>query len=140
MMGVMAEPARIEDFLERRALERLPTTLRGKVFPGALDCIIADYNARGAKLQFDEPQTLPERIVLVVWSSGLAFEAQPRWRSASEVGVQFSSSCDFRGRVPARLSAIRALWRKRRPHIGRRQMLKTSAMIQKRSRNDPWMG
>ena len=128
----MAEAAVAENFAERRALERLPTTLRGKLFPGALDCLITDYNARGARLHFEERPTVGERVVLVVWSSGLAFEATPRWRAGLEIGVQFTSSCDFRGRTPAHLASIREQWKKRRPHIRRRQMLKTSAMIQKR--------
>ena len=119
----------------------MATTLRGKVFPGAVDCLITDYNAKGARLHFEEHPEVGEHVILVVWSSGLAFEATPRWRTDLEVGVQFVASCDFRGRVPAHLAAIRAIWRKRRPHIGRRKMLKTSAMIQRRSgRGDGWMG
>lgn len=128
----MGQAAEI-DFTERRALERMPTTLRGKVFPGALDCLITDYNARGARLHFDERPAIGDRVVVVVWSSGLAFEATPRWRAGNDVGVQFTSSCDFRGRVPAHLASIRAQWKKRRPHIRRREMMKTSAMIQTKS-------
>jgi hypothetical protein len=136
----MSEPAVTIDFSERRALERLPTTLRGKVFPGALDCMITDYNARGARLHFDDRPAVGDHIVLVVWSSGVCFEARPRWRAGMEIGVQFTSTCDFRGRTPSHLASIREQWRKRRPHIGRRQMLKSSAMIQKRARNDGWIG
>jgi hypothetical protein len=137
----MGEAASTADYADRRALERLTTTLRGKVFPGGADCVIADYNARGAKLHFEERPALGDKIVVVVWSSGWAFEAAPRWRAGLEVGVQFISSCDFRGRVPAHLAAIRELWRKRRPHIGRREMIKSSAMIHKRrGRNDGWIG
>ena len=137
----MAEAAIDTDFSDRRALERLPTTLRGKVFPGALDCLITDYNARGARLHFEERPAVGDHIVLVVWSSGVAFEAVSRWRAGMDVGVQFTSTCDFRGRTPSHLAAIREQWRKRRPHIGRRQMLKTSAMIQKRrGQGDGWMG
>ena len=78
----MGEAAQIEDFSDRRALERLATTLRGKLFPGELDCMITDYNARGARLHFEEPPPADENLVLVVWSSGVAFEATARWRSA----------------------------------------------------------
>ncbi len=137
----MAEAAVVDNPAERRALERLPTTLRGKVFPGALDCLITDYNARGARLHFEERPAVGDRLVLVVWSSGLAFEATPRWRAGDDIGVQFSSSCDFRGRTPSHLAEIREQWKRRRPHIRRRQMIKTSAMIQRR-RNpaDGWLG
>lgn len=138
----MAEAAIANLHDERRALERMPTTLRGKAFPGALDCLITDYNAKGARLHFDERPAFGDKLVVVVWSSGLAFEAVVRWRSGDDIGVQFSSSCDFRGRTPAHLAAIREQWRKRKPRIRRRQMLKTSAMIQKKRRNpaDGWMG
>jgi hypothetical protein len=140
-MPRMAEAAVAENLLERRALERLPTTLRGKVFPGAVDCLITDYNARGARLHFDERPAVGDHIVVVVWSSGLAFEAKPRWRQGLEVGVQFTASCDFRGRTPAHLASIREVWRKRRPHIRRREMLKSSAMIEKkRNGRDDWLG
>jgi len=121
-----------EDFSERRALERMATTLRGKLFPGAVDCLITDYNAKGARLHFDERPIVGDHVVLVVWSSGVCFEAVPRWRAGDDVGVQFTNTCDFRGRTPAHLATIRAQWKKRRPHIRRRQMLKTSAMIQSR--------
>jgi hypothetical protein len=137
----MAEAATATTFAERRALERLPTTLRGKIFPGAMDCLITDYNARGARLHFEEPPPAEDQVVLVIWSSGLAYEAAPRWRGGTDMGVLFTSSCDFRGRTPAHLSAIRDQWRKRKPHIRRGQMLKSSAMIQKRrGPNSGWIG
>ena len=128
----MAEAVVATNFAERRALERLPTTLRGKVFPGALDCLITDYNAKGARLHFEGPPPSDEAIVLVIWSSGLAYEATPRWRGGTDMGVLFSTSCDFRGRTPAHLAPIRDQWRKRKPHIRRGEMLKSSAMIQQR--------
>jgi hypothetical protein len=138
---IMGQALPEQDFSERRALERMATTLRGKVFPGALDCLITDYNAKGARLHFEERPVVGDRIVLVVWSSGLAFEATPRWRAGNDAGVQFTFSCDFRGRVPAHLAAIRAEWKKRRPHIRRKQMLRTSAMIQTRpGRSGGWLG
>jgi hypothetical protein len=135
----MGQPAEDEDFRERRALERMPTTLRGKLFPGGIDCLITDYNAKGARLHFEERPAVGDRVVLVVWSSGLAFEAVTRWRTALEIGVQFSSSHDFRARTPARLAPIREIWRKRLPRIGRRKMMKTSAMIQRRRGRDDGM-
>jgi hypothetical protein len=140
-MPVMAEAAVVTRFAERRALERLPTTLRGKVFPGALDCLITDYNAKGARLHFEGPPPSEDQIVLVIWSSGLAYEAQPRWRGEADMGVLFRSSCDFRGRTPAHLAAIRDEWRKRKPRIRRGEMMKSSAMIQKRRNpRDGWLG
>ncbi len=114
---------------ERRRLERIPTALRGKVFPGEIDCTIADFNERGAKLKFGEPTILPDDVVLVVWSSGLAFEAVVRWRTSEESGVEFRHKRDFRRPVPADLAVIRALWLKRRPRIRRRKLLAQAAIL-----------
>jgi hypothetical protein len=119
---------------DRRAVERMPTTLRGKVFPGAIDCVIANFSKHGACLQFESRQALPHRVTVVVWSSGVAFEAVARWRAGDEVGVQFLSSRDLRRPAPPHLAQIQALWMKRRPRIGRRALIKNAAIIDKRSR------
>ena|SRR5438477_12329496 len=117
---------------ERRALERMQTALRGKVFPGPLDCVIKDYNTRGARLRFDARPTIGDHIVVVIWSSGLAFEAAPRWRTQQEAGVEFVRTCDFRRPVPAHLAHIRAQWLMRRPRVGRRDLIACPALIQSR--------
>ena len=119
---------------DRRAVERMPTTLRGKVFPGELDCVIANFSKHGACLHFDARPALGDRVILVVWSSGVAFEAATRWRAGDEVGVQFLSSRDLRRPAPPHLAQIQALWMKRRPRIGRRALIKNAAIIDKRSR------
>ncbi|MFI4934809.1 MAG: PilZ domain-containing protein [Caulobacterales bacterium] len=130
----MGLPAPSQVHIDRRTLERTPTTLRGKVFPGPRDCVIADFSKHGARLRFDARPALGERLVVVVWSSGLAFEAVTRWRSGDEVGVQFTSSRDLRRPAPAHLAAIQALWLKRRPRMGRRKLIAHAAIIDKRSR------
>jgi hypothetical protein len=117
---------------ERRAADRLPTTLRAKLFPGALDCLIVDFSKRGARLRFSAPPEIDERMVLVVWSSGLAFELEHRWSVGDEIGVQFVASRDLRRPAPPRLAAIQALWRKRRPRVGRRQLVKQAVIIENR--------
>src|SRR5271167_1905769 len=119
---------------DRRAAERVPTALRGKVFPGPLDCVISNFSKLGARLRFVERPVIGEKVILVVWSSGLAFEAVTRWRSGDEVGVQFLHSRDLRRPAPAHLTAIQTLWLKRRPRIGRRKLIARSAIIEKRSR------
>ncbi len=113
---------------DRRALERVPTTLRGKVFPGEIDCVVKDFNERGAKLQFSEQPVAGERVILVIWTSGLAFEAQVRWRTSAAIGVQFIQRCDFRSRTPAMFWPARAVWLKsRRPF--RRSALKNNPVM-----------
>jgi hypothetical protein len=114
---------------ERRALPRLPTTLRAKAFPGEHDCIIKDYNERGARLYFPGRPQLAEQLVVVVWSTGLAFEAFTRWKSATEIGVRFVRSCDFRGRAPSHLLDIKALWMKSRTRSPRRALMSQKAMV-----------
>ena len=94
---------------ERRALPRQSTTLRGRAFPGGFECLVRDYNERGARLQFTGERPDTDQFVLVMWATGLAFEGQARWRAGGEIGVQFLRSCDFRGRTPAFFWAARAV-------------------------------
>jgi len=119
---------------DRRAAPRTPTALRGKVFPGQLDCTIVDFSKLGARLRFSEPPEVGETLIVVVWSSGLAFEAVTRWRARSEVGVQFLSSRDLRRTAPPHLAQIQALWAERRPRIARRKLIAEAAIIEKPSR------
>jgi hypothetical protein len=74
--------------------------------------------------------------VVVVWSSGLAFQATVRWRRVDEMGVQFTGSRDLRRPAPSDLEAIRALWLRRRPRL-RRQALIANPMILRQSRRWP---
>ena len=119
---------------DRRAAERVPTALRGKLFPGAVDCTIADFNRLGARLRLADPPAIGETLIVAVWSSGQAFEAVVRWRSADQVGVQFLSSRDLRRPAPAQFSEVQTLWLQRRPRIARRELIAKAAIIEKRSR------
>lgn len=119
---------------DRRAAERIATSLRGKVFPGQRDCVIADFSKMGARLKFDGPPPEEARMTMVVWSSGVAFDAQVRWRRGLELGVQFFSSRDLRRPAPPHLAEIQALWTKRRPRVGRRQLIASPVILQQRPR------
>ncbi len=114
---------------DRRALPRQPTTLRGKAFPGGFDCVVRDYNERGARLQFTGERPQSDQFVLVLWATGVAFEGQVRWSGSEELGVLFLRSCDFRGRTPAFFWAARAEWLRSRPKMSRRALNIGSAMI-----------
>jgi hypothetical protein len=127
-------PPLLKDFRDRRAAERVHTALRGKVFPGQFDCTIVDFSKLGARLRFAEPPEVGERLIVVVWSSGLAFEAVTRWRARAEVGVQFLSSRDLRRPAPPHLVEVQALWAERRPRIARRKLIAEAAIIEKPSR------
>jgi len=120
---------------DRRAAERIATSLRGKVFPGEIDCVIADFSKRGARLKFDGPPPEEARLTMVVWSSGVAFDSAVRWRRGLEVGVQFYNSRDLRRPAPPHLAEIQALWIKRRPRVGRRQLIASPVILQQRPRS-----
>ena len=119
---------------DRRAAERIATSLRGKVFPGERDCVIADFSKMGARLKFDTAPPEENRMTMVVWSSGVAFDAQVRWRRGLELGVQFFSSRDLRRPAPPHLAEIQALWTRRRPRVGRRQLIASPVILQQRPR------
>jgi hypothetical protein len=119
---------------DRRAAERISTSLRGKVFPGQLDCVIADFSKFGARLKFEGTPPEASRMTMVVWSSGVAFDAQVRWRRGLEIGVQFFSNRDLRRPAPPHLEEVQALWMKRRPRVGRRQLIASPVILQQRSR------
>ena|SRR5580704_3059900 len=129
----MAQAAAIA-WRDRRAAERVPTSLRGKAFPGPCDCVIADFSKLGARLRFEQAPSLPERLTVVVWSSGVAFDATVRWRRGDEIGVQFASSRDLRRPAPPHLVEIQALWMNRRPKVGRRALISSPVILQDRSR------
>lgn len=118
---------------DRRAAERIQTSLRGKAFPGAMDCVIADFSKLGARLRFDGQPPEGDRLIVVVWSSGAAFDAQVRWRRGDEIGVQFSSSRDLRRPAPPHLAEIQALWRNRRPKVSRKVLNASPVILQERS-------
>ena len=130
----MALTAAFASARDRRAAERIATSLRGKAFPGPSDCVIADFSKMGARLRFDGPPPGSDRLTVVVWSSGVAFEAAVRWRSGFEIGVQFSSSRDLRRPAPPHLIEVQALWMKRRPRVGRRALIASPVILQKKAR------
>src|SRR4051812_42093353 len=113
----------------RRALPRVPTTLRGKVLEGLLDCVISDFNDRGARLTLPEGSQVGDSLLLIVWSTGTGFQAQVRWRSRNDVGVRFVSRCDFRARTPPHFAEAKAVWLESRPRHGRRELRKAKVML-----------
>jgi len=119
---------------DRRAAERIATSLRGKVFPGAIDCVITDFTKFGARLRFGGPPPDGDRLIMVVWSSGVAFESAVRWRRKGEIGLAFVSSRDLRRPAPPHLAEAQALWMKRRPRVGRRALIASPVILQDRSR------
>ena len=127
---------------DRRILDRQATALRAKVFPGAVDCIVADFNKRGARLRFAAPIEPDPTFVLVIWSSGLAFEVERRWGSSQDFGVRFVASRDLRRPAPPHMAEIQSIWMKRRPRVTRRTLIKQAPIIQtsrRRGSKADWM-
>ena len=114
---------------ERRALARMPTTLRGKILPGLQDCVISDFNGRGARLTLPEAAQVGDALTLIVWSTGMGFQAEVRWRSGCDLGVRFLSRCDFRQRTPPHFAEAKAVWLESRPRHGRRELRKAKVML-----------
>ena len=124
-MGYLSELAPPSD---RRVFERTATTLRGKAFPGAIDCTIRDMSRRGARLGFETPPA-EEPTVVVIWTTGCAFEITKRWTAGEEIGVLFSNRCDLRGKVPPHLVEVKAEWLGRRRQLHRAKIKKCDAII-----------
>jgi hypothetical protein len=117
--------------VEQRRAPRTATTSRGKIYPGGLDCTIADFSQNGARLHLSRPDSATPSgdIVLVIWSTGAAFEATPRWRDGAEAGWRFLSRFDLRRPVPPRLAEVKAQWLARRLILRRMQLKASGVMI-----------
>ena len=115
----MTQERPIENPADRRSVERMPTTLRGKIFPGAVDCIVEDFSDLGACLHFEQEPAGGDRVILVMWSTGIAFDVEVRWRNGRQIGGKFVSRRDFRNPTPAIFHEARKLWRQSRPKIRR---------------------
>jgi hypothetical protein len=114
---------------DRRSLERTPTALRTKLFPGGVDCMVRDFTKRGARLGFDGPAPLGDHIIGVIWSTGLSFEADVCWRTETSIGVRFANRFDLRSAVPPRLAEIKSQWLNRRAKLPRRQLADCPAVL-----------
>jgi hypothetical protein len=114
---------------DRRGSTRMPTTLRGKVFPGGLDCVVKDFSKGGARLRFSGPPPVEDRIVVVIWSTGAGGDAVRCWRGGEEAGWRFVSRFDLRAAVPKRLAEVKAQWLGRRHKLRRRELVESGAMI-----------
>jgi len=136
----MAQAAVLAANPERRFAERVPTSLRGKVFPSAIDCIIADFTKHGARLRFDADPPADASFVIVVWSSGLAFDAEIRWRSGCEIGVRFAGSRDLRRPAPPHMAEAQAMWRKRRPRMRRKALVAAPGIVRSTRRRSLRVG
>jgi hypothetical protein len=105
-MSMTASP----DVHERRAQVRVPVRLDARVFPGRRTCLVRDLSANGARVQFSEPGPGPDEVVLVLWDSGQAFEAQAVWWLNDEIGVRFIRACELTNPVPTPFQDAKLAW------------------------------
>jgi hypothetical protein len=54
-----------------------------------MDCVVRNINARGACVELDSADTLPEEINLTIARKGRSFLARLIWRQANKVGLAF---------------------------------------------------
>jgi hypothetical protein len=83
------------DRVQRRKSQRRPVSLSGLVMaerggPLLCQCTMVDVSEGGARLKVEHPTQIPDLFTLVL-SRGArtSRRCQVRWRSATEVGVQF---------------------------------------------------
>ncbi len=99
---------------DRRTSLRVPVRLDARVFPGDRNCLVRDLSARGARIQYVEPGPGPDEVVLVLWDSGQAFEAQAVWWLDDEIGVRFIRACELTEPAPAMFQEAKVAWERSR--------------------------
>ncbi len=99
---------------ERRRAARQKSFLRGCIYfnnrRSAVDCLIRDISAEGARVIFSDSITIPDVVDLYIPQKEQTLRAEVHWRHGMEVGVAFGkgaapgpdqtvSSGDVAGRV-----------------------------------------
>jgi hypothetical protein len=78
---------------ERRRSARIRILKEGRVLLNdqtALNCIVRDISAGGARLEFEGPVELPREFRLRIVSADLTIPARPIWQRRLEAGVTFT--------------------------------------------------
>lgn len=79
--------------VERRAQERFPTHLEGRVVLGdmpSVECIMWDVSNTGARIGFDHPVEIPLEFELHVPAEGACAKVRLVWTNGREYGVMFT--------------------------------------------------
>src|SRR5690606_28225233 len=78
---------------ERRAVPRQRMfkggTLRFNRGYGALECVVRNVSANGARLAFGETSAVPQQFDLRIGTDGQWRAAVVRWRTTRDVGIAF---------------------------------------------------
>jgi len=101
--------------IERRAVSRQRTLLRGRVCFGprhsiTVECGIRNLSEHGAQVRLPPQQPLPGELTLLYVNEGLAFDASVIWRRGEVVGLRFTGRHNLKGDVSDDLKSLRAIW------------------------------
>ena len=80
---------------ERRGAARQKSLLRGCIYfngrRSAIDCLVRDISATGARLTFSGDVSVPDRIELHIPQKQKVLQAQVQWHRSNEIGVDFAA-------------------------------------------------
>lgn len=80
--------------LERRSTPRHRTLKSGKIVLdnniSVIDCRVRNLSEQGALLKLPTTVGVPDRFVLQIVNEDISVEAVVRWRTGTELGVQFA--------------------------------------------------
>lgn len=76
--------------MRRRALKGATLTFNGGY--GAFECVVRNISEVGARLTFGDASAVPARFDLTMSGDGHSRSAAVRWRSLTDVGVEFVPS------------------------------------------------
>jgi PilZ domain-containing protein len=81
---------------ERRTSTRKKSFLQGRIFfnnrRSAIDCLVRDISAGGAKLIFSQTASIPDVVELFIPQKDQTLRAHVIWRSGEEAGVAFKTA------------------------------------------------
>jgi hypothetical protein len=98
------------NYEERRTEPRLTVRLDARLFPGGRPCLIRDISQKGARIELAGPESAQDELILVVWLTGQAFEAQAVWWRGSEIGVRFIRTCELSRPAPPTFREAQLAW------------------------------
>src|SRR5205085_617562 len=81
---------------ERRRSTRWKSLLRGCIYfnnrRSAIDCLVRDISATGARLIFSDTVSIPDKVDLYIAQKEQTLSACVQWRHGDEVGIAFGAS------------------------------------------------
>lgn len=76
--------------IRRRAFKGATLTFNGGY--GAFECVVRNISEGGARLTFGEASAVPARFDLAISGDGRSMAAVVRWRSLTDIGVEFEAA------------------------------------------------